>query len=417
MTKANEQFMRRALELARQGLGAVEPNPMVGAVIVRDGRVLGEGWHQFFGGPHAEIEAFAAAEAGGLDIRGATMYVTLEPCNHHGKTPPCTEAIIAAGVVRVVAAMEDPDELVAGRGIAKLRAAGIEVETGLCEAEARELLAPYIKLRTRKRPWVICKWAQTPDGRLVLPAGLGPHGGAGPHGEARQWISGEESRAMVHELRSYCDGICVGSGTVLADDPLLTNRAGRGRQPTRVVLDGQLRTPPGSRLIATASASSPVLLATTARALEVQAASAGILARQGVEFLALPAGARGGVSLGALLDELGRRKWTRLLVEGGPTVLQRVISEHLADELWVFISPHAAAGSAMADGAEMADGAAMADGAEMADGAAAPDAEPGSSPAEELPRLDIRDLQAAGRLPQPRHIKVGPDTLLTFRLT
>jgi diaminohydroxyphosphoribosylaminopyrimidine deaminase/5-amino-6-(5-phosphoribosylamino)uracil reductase len=214
---------------------------------------------------------------------------------------------------------------------------------------------------------------------------------------------------MVHELRSYCDGVCVGSGTVLADDPLLTNRAGRGRQPTRVVLDGQLRTPPGSRLIATASARSPVLLATTAQALEVQAESAGLLARQGVEFLALPAGARGGVSLGALLDELGRRKWTRLLVEGGPTVLQRVISEHLADELWVFISPHAAH-QAAAD-------AAMADGAKMADGAAAPEAEPGSSPAEELPRLDIRDLQAAGHLPQPRHMKVGPDTLLTFRLT
>ena len=149
MTKANEQFMRRALDLARRGLGAVEPTPMVGAVIVRDGRVLGEGWHRRFGGPHAEAEALAAAKAGGLDIRGATMYVTLEPCNHHGKTPPCTEAIIASGIARVVAAMEDPDELVAGRGLAKLRAAGIEVETGLCEAEARELLAPYIKLRTR----------------------------------------------------------------------------------------------------------------------------------------------------------------------------------------------------------------------------------------------------------------------------
>ena len=388
MTKANEQFMRRALELARRGLGAVEPNPMVGAVIVRDGRVLGEGWHRRFGGPHAEVEAFAAAAAGGSDVRGATMYVTLEPCNHHGKTPPCTEAIIAAGVGRVVTAMEDPDELVSGRGLAKLRAAGIEVEAGLCQAEARELLAAYVKLRTRKRPWVICKWAQTADGRLVLPAGSG------------RWISCEKSREMVHELRAYCDGICVGSGTVLADDPLLTNRTGRGRQPTRVVMDAQLRTPPGSRLIATASPGAPVLLATTARALEVQAASAGMLARQGVEFLALPAGPRGGVSLGALLDELGRRKWTRLLVEGGPTVLRRVISEHLADELWVFISPHATH--------RAAEGAAAAD---------APSAEPESSPAQELPRLDIRDLQAAEHLPQPRQIKVGPDTLLTFRLT
>jgi diaminohydroxyphosphoribosylaminopyrimidine deaminase/5-amino-6-(5-phosphoribosylamino)uracil reductase len=397
MTKANEQFMRRALALARQGLGAVEPNPMVGAVIVRDGAVLGEGWHQRFGGPHAEVEALAAAGAGGSDVRGATMYVSLEPCNHHGKTPPCTEAIIASGLARVVAAMEDPDELVAGRGLAKLRAAGIEVEAGLCQAEARELLAPYVKLRTRKRPWVICKWAQTSDGRLALPAGAGPPGGSA------RWISGDESRAMVHELRGYCDGICVGSGTVLADDPLLTNRAGRGRQPTRVVLDGQLRTPPGSRLIATASAGLPVLLATTARALEVRAASAGLLARQGVEFLALPAGARGGINLAALLDELGRRKWTRLLVEGGPTVIQRVISEHLADELWVFISPHAAHGRHA--------------GAAAKDASNAPDGEPGASPTEELPRLDIRDLQAAGQLPKPRQTKVGPDTLLTFRLT
>ncbi len=389
MTNANEQFMRRALDLARQGLGAVEPNPMVGAVIVRDGRVLGEGWHQRFGGPHAEIEALAsAASGGGSTVRGATMYVTLEPCNHHGKTPPCTEAIIAVGIVRVVAAMEDPDELVAGRGLAKLRAAGIEVEAGLCEAEAHELLAPYIKLRTHKRPWVICKWAQTSDGRLALPAGAG------------RWISCEKSRQMVHDLRSYCDGICVGSGTVLADDPLLTNRTGRGKQPTRVVLDAQLRTPPGSRLIATASAETPVLLATTAQALEVHAESAGMLARQGVEFLALPGAPRGGVNLGALLDDLGRRKWTRLLVEGGPTVLQRVISEHLADELWVFISPHAAR--------HVATGAAATD---------AQDAEPESPPETELPSLDIRNIQAAEHLPQPRHAKVGTDTLLTFRLT
>jgi diaminohydroxyphosphoribosylaminopyrimidine deaminase/5-amino-6-(5-phosphoribosylamino)uracil reductase len=402
MTKANEQFMRRALELARRGLGAVEPNPMVGAVIVRDGAVLGEGWHQRFGGPHAEVEALAAAKAGGSDVRGATMYVTLEPCNHHGKTPPCTEAIIASGIARVVAAMEDPDELVAGRGLAKLRAAGIEVETGLCQAEARELLAAYVKLRTLKRPWVICKWAQTSDGRLALPAGLGPHRGAGPSGGSQRWISCEKSRAMVHELRGYCDGICVGSGTVLADDPLLTNRSGRGRQPTRVILDAQLRTPPGSRLIETASAKAPVLLATTARALEVQAASAGMLAREGVEFLALPGEASGGVSLGALLDELGRRKWTRLLVEGGPTVLRRVISEHLADELWVFISPHAAN--------------AQPGRAAMADGANAPGAEPGPSPAEQLPRLDIRDIQAAEHLRRPRQIKVGHDTLLKFRL-
>jgi diaminohydroxyphosphoribosylaminopyrimidine deaminase/5-amino-6-(5-phosphoribosylamino)uracil reductase len=258
MTGADESFMRRALDLARKGLGEVEPNPMVGAIIVRDGRILGEGWHQKFGGPHAEVEALSAAKTAGRDVRGATMYVTLEPCSHHGKTPPCTSAVLAAGIGRVVVAMEDPDEHVRGRGLAQLREAGVEVKCGLCEAEARELLAAYIKLRTRRRPWVICKWAQTADGYLALPAGEG------------RWISGEQSRQKVHELRACCDGICVGSGTVLADDPLLTNRSGRGRQPVRVVLDARLRTPSDSRLIATASAVSPVLLVTTARTLEAR---------------------------------------------------------------------------------------------------------------------------------------------------
>ena len=297
------------------------------------------------------------------------MYVTLEPCNHHGKTPPCTHAIIDAKLAHVVVAMQDPDELVAGRGLNKLAEADIEVDTGVCETEARELLAPYIKLRTHKRPWVICKWAQTADGHLALPA------------DAGRWISGEQSREMVHALRRYCDGICVGSGTVLADDPLLTNRSGKGRQPTRVVLDGQLRTPPDSKLIATASAHAPVLLATTDEALEGRAKAAGLLARDGVEFLALPAGPRGGISLRDLLDELGRRKWTRLLVEGGPTVLRAVTAEHLADELWVFVASHKA-----------------------------------GKTAEALPCFDIRDLQATMNLPEPKTVHVGEDELLTFRL-
>ncbi len=370
MTKANEQFMLRAFALARKGLGTVEPNPMVGAVIVRDSQILGEGWHGAFGGPHAEIEALAAARAGGENVRGATMYVTLEPCSHHGKTPPCADAIIDAGLACVVAAMVDPDENVAGRGLEKLRAADIEVQTGLCETQVRELLAPYIKLRTRKRPWVICKWAQTLDGYLALPAG------------DERWISGQAAREIVHELRSYCDGICVGSGTVLADDPLLNNRSGRGRQPTRIVLDGRLRTPLASRLIATASAESPVLLATTARAMEDHVETAAQMTRNGAELLALPDAPGAGVSINALLDELGRRKWTRLLIEGGPKVLERVIADGLADELWVFIAPRPAS----------------------------------QSPGEILPRFDIRDLQAQSDLPQPQRMMAGADTLLKFRL-
>jgi diaminohydroxyphosphoribosylaminopyrimidine deaminase/5-amino-6-(5-phosphoribosylamino)uracil reductase len=175
------------------------------------------------------------------------MYVTLEPCSHYGKTPPCTDAVIAAGIARVLAAMVDPDERVSGRGIALLRQAGVQVEVGLCEPAARRLLAAYIKLRTQHRPWVICKWAQTADGYLALPPGAG------------RWLSGEASRARVQELRAVCDGVCVGIGTVLADDPLLTNRSGAGRQPARLVLDAHLRTPPTCQLVQSAARGTSIL--------------------------------------------------------------------------------------------------------------------------------------------------------------
>jgi len=320
--------MRRALELAARGQGRVEPNPPVGAVIVRGGEDVAAGWHGRFGGPHAEREALAAARRLGRDVAGATMYVTLEPCCHHGKTPPCTEAILDAGIARVVVAIVDPDERVAGRGIARLREAGVAVEVGTCEAEARALLAPYIKLRTRARPWVIGKWAQTADGYLALPPGEG------------RWISCEASRRRAHELRGLCDGICVGSGTLLADDPLLTNRSGVGRQPVRVVLDGRLRTPADCRLVRSADAAQPVIVATTKQALAARPAAAETLRRAGVEVLALPAGENGrGVAVPALLDELGRRQWTRLLIEGGAIVLRGVLDAGLADELWVFLAP------------------------------------------------------------------------------
>jgi len=329
MTTADDTFMRRALELATRGLGAVEPNPMVGAVIVAAGREIACGWHRAFGQPHAEREALAAAAEAERDVRGATMVVTLEPCSHHGKTPPCTDALIAAGIARVVVAMVDPDDRVAGRGIAQLRAAGVAVDVGVCEPAAREMLAAYVKLRTTARPWVIAKWAQTADGYLALPAGQG------------RWISGEASRRKTHELRGICDGICVGSGTVLADDPLLTNRSGAGRPCARVVLDGRLRTPTDCRLVASASSGPAVIVATTARALAAGAARAADLRRRGVELLALPAGEGGrGVDLAALLDELGRRQWTRLLVEGGAGVLEAVTGARLADELWAFVAPH-----------------------------------------------------------------------------
>ena len=369
MPEAKRQFMRRALELAARGLGSVEPNPMVGAVIVRDGQEIAAGWHRRFGGPHAEREALAAAREAGRDVHGATMYVTLEPCCHHGKTPPCTEAILQAGIARVVVAMTDPDERVAGRGLALLVEAGLAVEVGVCEAEARELLAAYVKLRTLARPWVVCKWAQTADGFLALPAGQG------------RWVSGEASRLRVHELRGICDGLCAGSGTVLADDPLLTNRSGRGRHPARVVLDGRLRTPPDSQVIVTARAELPVLVATTARAIAGEPARAESLRRAGVELLDLPAGPGGrGVDLPALLDELGRRRWTRVLIEGGAAVLRSVLEAGLADELWVFVSPRRAGPNA-----------------------------------EGLPRLDIAEFRERLVLSGVAEERLGPDVLLRFR--
>jgi diaminohydroxyphosphoribosylaminopyrimidine deaminase/5-amino-6-(5-phosphoribosylamino)uracil reductase len=381
----DERFMREALDCARRGRGAVEPNPMVGAVIAHGGREVSRGWHGRFGGPHAEVEALAAARGRGADVRGATMYVTLEPCCHHGKTPPCTEAIIAAGIARVVVAMADPDEKVRGGGIARLRSAGIEVAVGVLEADARRLLAPYVKLRTRGRPWVICKWGQTGAGYLAVPPRARPVGTRG--GEGR-WISGEESREYVHELRGLCDGVLVGIGTVLADDPLLTNRSGRGGQPARVVLDSHLRTPPDCRLVLTA-AESPVIVATRVgepgRSMEGGArarSSAGdALARAGVEVIELPGGP-GGVDAGALLDELGRRQWTYLLVEGGATVLRSFVLGGLADELLAFVAKR--------------------------------EARPPAASAGGLPRFDVAELGDLSGAPPAERRKLGHDTLLRY---
>ena len=318
--------MDLALELALAGRGCVEPNPMVGAVIVRDGVEVARAWHRRFGGPHAEVEAIAAARAAGADVRGATIYVTLEPCCHQGKTPPCTRALIEAGIGKVVAAMRDVDARVGGQGFEQLRRAGIEVVQGVREAQASRLLAAYIKLRTLNRPWVICKWAQTADGYIGLPAD-----------DSRRWISSEASRRRVHQVRAYCDGILAGIGTVLADDPLLTNRSGTSRQPTPVVLDCELRTPPAGRLMR-AHAGSPVLIVTSAEALAAHVDRAGALRSAVAELLPLPS-REGLADLPALLDELGRRQWTYLLVEGGQSVLRSFLDQALVDELLVFIAP------------------------------------------------------------------------------
>jgi len=312
--------MSRALELAALGRGAVEPNPMVGCVIVRDGQVLGEGWHQQHGGPHAEIHALAAA--------GATVYVTLEPCCHWGQTPPCTQALIAAGVRRVVAAMLDPFAAVQGKGIAELEAAGIHVELGLMQAEAEQLNAPYLKLLRTRKPWVIAKWAMTLDGKIATAGGNS------------RWISGEASRAVVHALRGRVDAILVGRSTALVDDPRLTARPPGPRVATRIVLDSRASLSSESQLVRTAR-DIPLIIA----AQEAAAVDRERLTKAGAEVLML-AGDSPAARLEELLQELGRRRMTNLLVEGGGQVLGSFFDAGQIDEVQAFISTRLVGGAA-----------------------------------------------------------------------
>jgi diaminohydroxyphosphoribosylaminopyrimidine deaminase/5-amino-6-(5-phosphoribosylamino)uracil reductase len=320
----DSHWMRQALELARRGEGAVEPNPMVGAVVVRDGQRVGAGWHERFGGPHAEVNALAAA---GPAARGADLYVTLEPCRHWGKTPPCVGAILQAGVRRVLAAVTDPHPEMAGRGLAELRAAGLEVVVGLEEAAARHLLAPYLRLVQQGRPWVLAKWAMSLDGKIATASGQS------------RWLTGAAARERVHALRGRVDGILVGIGTALADDPLLTARPPGPRTPTRVVLDRRLRLPLTSQLVRTAR-QTPLLIIHHP---EADPARRAALEAAGAECLALPPGAD---EVPSLLAELGRRRWTNLLVEGGSGVLGSFLAAERIDEVWAFIAPVLLGGAA-----------------------------------------------------------------------
>lgn len=318
MTDTNARLMSRVLELARQGMGRVEPNPLVGCVVVRDGQIVGEGWHHAFGEPHAEVEALRSC---GPRSRDATLYVNLEPCCHTGKTPPCTDAIIAAGVRRVVVAMQDPFPHVAGRGIRQLQQAGIEVQLGVLEADAQDLNAPYIKLLTTGRPWVIAKWAMTLDGRIATRQG------------SSRWISGEPARAVVHRLRGRVDAILVGRGTVAADDPLLTARPAGARTATRIVLDSNARLSPDSQLVRTVH-SAPLLVAASP---DAPLGHVQRLREAGCEVLVLQNGSQDD-RLAVLLDELGRRRMTNLLVEGGSRVLGSLFDARLIDEAHVFVA-------------------------------------------------------------------------------
>ncbi len=337
--------MRRALDLAERGRGFVEPNPLVGAVVVRDGQLVGAGWHQKFGEAHAEVHALAeAGEAAG----GATLYVTLEPCCHQGKTPPCTDTILCSGVRRVLAAMLDPFPRVAGGGFATLRAAGIEVEVGLCEPAARRLNAPYLTLLAQGRPYVHAKWAMTLDGKIATRTGHS------------QWISNEASRRRVHELRGRMDAILVGIGTVRADNPQLTARPPGPRLATRIILDSTARLPLDSHLVTTAR-SIPTLIVTGDHAPSVARSE---LAARGVEVLALP-GERPAPS--ALLAELGRRRMTNLLVEGGGEVLGSFFDAGLIDEVHVFLAPRLIGGATARSPLEGTGVATMAEALALAD--------------------------------------------------
>ena len=323
-TEARDQaYMRQALDLAARGLGRVEPNPMVGALVVRDDRVIAEGWHGRFGGPHAEVVAIAQA---GDRCRGAELFVTLEPCCHHGKTPPCTDAILRAGIRRVVAAVGDPFPQVSGRGEALLRGAGLEVKVGVLADEARRLNAAYFKRQLTGLPLVIAKWAMTADGRIATATG-----------ESR-WISCEASRRRVHEVRRIVDAVLVGAGTVVKDSPSLTVRhveplPERG-QPTRVVLDEALAIDPQREPAASARQVPLIVYA----ALDAPPARAEALRRAGCEVVHTPAEGRF-VSPRHVLEDLGRRGMSRVLIEGGAHVFGSFLGAGLVDRAMIFISP------------------------------------------------------------------------------
>ena len=320
--------MRRALAIAAQGQGLVEPNPMVGCVIARDGVVLAEGWHARFGEAHAEIIALQNLPANETG-RGATFYVTLEPCCHFGKTPPCTDALIAAGAARVIVAVRDPFPKVAGGGIAKLQAAKIAVEVGLLEAEAHNLLAPYLMLVEQSRPWTIAKWAMTLDGKIATAGG------------DSQWISGEASRAIVHQLRGRMDAIVVGRGTAERDNPQLTARPPGVRTPLRVVVDSMASLSLESHLVRTAR-ETPTLVAVGPQADPQQLRA---LESAGVQVRIDPSADRF-ARLANLWRYLGEQRLTNVLVEGGGELLGSLFDAQLIDEVHAFIAPKLIGGAA-----------------------------------------------------------------------
>ena len=314
----DREYMALALELAERGVGWASPNPMVGAVIVRDGRIIGQGWHERCGQPHAERNALSACTE---SPRGATLYVTLEPCCHYGRQPPCTQAILEAGIRRVVVGSSDPNPLVAGKGIALLRAQGVEVTQHVLEEACDRLNQVFFHYIRTRRPYVVMKYAMTLDGKI-----------AAYTGDSR-WVTGEAARAHVQQLRHRYTGIMVGVGTVLADDPLLTCRIPGGRSPVRILCDTHLRTPLTAQVVTTAR-QAPTLLATCcgeeARRAAYEAA--------GCQVLVLPEH-QGHVDLNALMDELGRREIDSVLLEGGGTLNWAALEQGVVQKILAYLAP------------------------------------------------------------------------------
>ncbi len=324
VTLSNQEhgFMARAIELAARGRGRTSPNPIVGCVLVRSKKIVGEGYHRKIGGAHAEVEALRVA---GDQAKGATAYITLEPCNHHGRTPPCTDALIAAGVKRVVVGIRDPNPVVSGRGLRRLRAAGIDVSVGLCASACKELIADYLVWRNEARPMITLKIAQSLDGRVATASG------------ESQWITGDAARKHGHMLRAQHDAMMVGVGTVLADDPKLTCRVRGGRDPTRIVLDTHARTPVDSHIVRAAKTSkAPTWIVLGEGAPQSRVAA---LSHAGVHVITCELGLDGRVELNACLKALAARDILSVLVEGGPCVSASMLRADVVDRIMLYQAP------------------------------------------------------------------------------
>jgi len=326
--KEDKRYMQMALNLAARGFGAVEPNPMVGCVIVKSNQIIGKGFHKKFGAPHAEINAIEDCKTLGAKPAGATMYVTLEPCCHHGKTPPCTDAIIQARPARVVVAAVDPSDHANGKGISQMKNAGIRVDVGLCGLQARLLNAGFLKFAGTKRPWVILKWAQSLDGKIAP---------ATDTDKSDKWISNELSRKDVHKLRRSVQAVLVGINTVRADDPMLTPRPPKGKKPVRVVLDANLQIPLTSRLLRTTT-SFGVIIVTDEASAQANITKVRRIEKKGAEIVPVPT-FEGKCDLKATLAALGDRGIAQLLVEGGAGVITSFLDAGLADAVRVYIAP------------------------------------------------------------------------------